>query len=373
MPAFSHPRVSRRYHFGIPGLIYVGITLFIAVGAFNSQNNLLFWTFGLALGLLVVSGIISGSMLMGIHVHREFISQAAVGDPLLIRYRVSNRNRVFPLFAITIDELSTSPRHVPTFLSRIFGKHHHRHPPRTEPARAFATHVGPRESVFAHASPVALRRGPVHLSTIRISSSFPFGLIRKSVTFTQRSTALIHPKPTHVERVPVTPAGGFGSDVRSARPGEGDEFHSLREFREGDALRSIAWRASARRGRMLVKQFVASSPARLLIELDLARAPEREHDDELAISSAAGLALAATRTGIAVAVQESGAGFIVPMGAGPAQAGRVLDELALIDLSRPRVAALAPDLASPGLTRLTIRAGESVPSTTAPPAAEGAA
>lgn len=358
-PAFAAPRAIRRYHFGVPGLIYVGVTLLIAVGAFNSQNNLLFWTFGLALGLLVVSGLISGSMLMGVSVRREFVGRAAVGDPLLIRYRVSNRNRVFPLFAISIEELSTRhPRHIP-LAARFFSRNRNSVPlPSLSATRAFASHVGPHESVVAEASPVALRRGTVRFSSIRVHSSFPFGLIKKSITFIQPAHALIHPKPTHVERVPVAPAAGYGSDTRSARAGEGEEFHSLREFRTGDALRSVAWRASARRNQLMVKQFVAASPARLLIELDLARTPELAEVDERSISSAAGIALAATRTGIAVAVQELGGGMIVSMGAGPAQATRVLDELALLDLSHPRAAHDSDVDSAPGLTRMRVRAQE---------------
>lgn len=238
---------------------------------------------------------------------------------------------------------------------------------RIEPVRAFAHHVGPRESVFAEARAVALRRGPIRLGSVRVQSSFPFGLIRKSVTFTQPAEALIHPKATHVERVPMSASGGFGSDVRSARAGDGDEFHSLREFREGDALRTIAWRASARRNTPMVKQFVASSPARLLIELELARAADRSGDDERSISAAAGLALAASRSGIAVAVQERGGGVIVPMGVGTGQAGRVLDELALLDLSRPRAGTAGFIDGAPGLTRLVIRDGQTAAPASARP------
>src|SRR5207253_2912685 len=38
----SPARPLRRYHFHAPGLVYILVTLFIAIGAINSQNNLLF-------------------------------------------------------------------------------------------------------------------------------------------------------------------------------------------------------------------------------------------------------------------------------------------------------------------------------------------
>src|ERR1041385_4840021 len=56
----------RRYHFHGPGLVYILVTLFIAMGAINSQNNLLFAALGLAIGGLLISGIISGGALLGV-------------------------------------------------------------------------------------------------------------------------------------------------------------------------------------------------------------------------------------------------------------------------------------------------------------------
>ena len=53
------PKVRRRYRLRFPAYIYMLVTVFIAVGAFNSQNNLLFWAFGLSLAAMVVSGILS--------------------------------------------------------------------------------------------------------------------------------------------------------------------------------------------------------------------------------------------------------------------------------------------------------------------------
>jgi hypothetical protein len=40
--------VSRRYHLHFPGLVYIATTVMLAFGAVQSQNNLLFWAFGIA-------------------------------------------------------------------------------------------------------------------------------------------------------------------------------------------------------------------------------------------------------------------------------------------------------------------------------------
>jgi len=98
-------RIVRRYHFHAPGVLYVAVTLFLALGAINSQNNLLFAALGLAIGGLLVSGIISGASLLGLRVERDPIVHASVGAPLTVSYTISNTNRFFPAFGLGVMEL----------------------------------------------------------------------------------------------------------------------------------------------------------------------------------------------------------------------------------------------------------------------------
>ena len=56
------PRPTRRrYELHSPGILYLTITVFLAIGSINSQNNLLFIVFGLLAGGVVASGVLSGS------------------------------------------------------------------------------------------------------------------------------------------------------------------------------------------------------------------------------------------------------------------------------------------------------------------------
>lgn len=342
-------RVHRRYHFGVPALVYIGVTLLIAVGAFNAQNNLLFWSFGLSLGVLIVSGVVSGAILTGVDVQREMIGEAWAGQPVRMRYRVTNRNRFVPLFALRLQDVL-----LPNNPQRAGAMH---------TPRAFVHHVGPGETVTVIASALATRRGAIELSGVRIESSFPFGLIRKSVQFDQLAHTIIRPDPIGGDRLSIRPSPGIGTEVRSRRAGTGDDFHSLREFRVGDTVRDIAWRVSARRGRLMVKQSVASSPARLDILLELARTPARSVQDERTISAAAGVALSALKTGIAVGLSEPGGVVHVPLGVGAAHVGQLLDALSLIDTAAPpplhtdHPARGLRSEATPGVTRLRVHDG----------------
>ncbi len=354
MPRDARPsqRPRRRYHFGSPALVYILVTLLLALGAFNSQNNLLFWAFGFSLAILVVSGTLSGAMLMGIEVRRDRVADAEVGSPLTIRYRVRNRNRLMPAFALSIDELPAdftpkNPHSPPPRAGRTSGTHSTI--TRVEQPRAFVAHLGPRDSIVVTASPRAIRRGPISFRAFVVSTSFPFGLVRKSLVFAESASAVIRPAPIAVEVPALAEQLGPSESDRSGRlRGPGDEFHSLREYNPGDNPRAIAWKPSARRGTLLVRQSLAPAPQRLWIVLRLRIDPEYpDMLDEQAIGiaaaiihraragSAAGTAAHGGRDDLAIGLAVPVVGLLVPPNIHPGQADRLLRELGLIELGPP--------------------------------------
>jgi uncharacterized protein (DUF58 family) len=55
---------------------------------------------------------------------------------------------------------------------------------------------------------------------------------------------------------------------RLHRPGGGSELLDLREYRPGDPLKTIAWKPSARRDRLITKEFESDVPVRCVLFLD---------------------------------------------------------------------------------------------------------
>ena len=96
--------IRRRYHIKVGGLVFLLVAVFIGVAAFNSQANLLFWTFGLMMGALITSGIISGAMLAGLRVRRLLPDHGAVDEPLII-LRQRRHNHLGPLLAHFLRDL----------------------------------------------------------------------------------------------------------------------------------------------------------------------------------------------------------------------------------------------------------------------------
>ena len=64
------------------------------------------------------------------------------------------------------------------------------------------------------------------------------------------------------------------------RRGQGQEFHQLREFREGDSLRQIDWKATARQRTPIAREYQDERDQQIIFMLDCGRRM-RSQDDEL--------------------------------------------------------------------------------------------
>lgn len=64
------------------------------------------------------------------------------------------------------------------------------------------------------------------------------------------------------------------------RRGQGQEFHQLREFREGDSLRQIDWKATARHRTPIAREYEDERDQQIIFMLDCGRRM-RSQDDEL--------------------------------------------------------------------------------------------
>ncbi len=72
----------------------------------------------------------------------------------------------------------------------------------------------------------------------------------------------------------MAPAAGrrAGAQVPMRTRGSGTELLELRDYHAGDSLRTLAWKASARRGRLLVREFEQEQQLDVMIVIDAGRA-----------------------------------------------------------------------------------------------------
>lgn len=94
-------------------------------------------------------------------------------------------------------------------------------------------------------------RGWLSPGRLKIWTEQPLGLFVIWSWINPELSILVYPK---IEPdAPPLPKGSSGHGERST-PGDGDDFSGLREYRNGDPQRRIAWKASARHDALLVRE-----------------------------------------------------------------------------------------------------------------------
>jgi uncharacterized protein (DUF58 family) len=96
------------------------------------------------------------------------------------------------------------------------------------------------------------RRGWLDLERIRLSTTQPLGLVRAWSWVWPDAPLLVYAAPE--TQAPPLPQGD-GDPLHTRVHASGDELHQLRPYRAGDAPRSIAWKHSARRDTLLVREY----------------------------------------------------------------------------------------------------------------------
>jgi uncharacterized protein (DUF58 family) len=133
--------------------------------------------------------------------------------------------------------------------------------------------------------------------------------------------------------------------LQRRRRGEGQSFHQLREYRQGDALRSIDWKASARTRKLIAREYEEERDQRVVFLIDCGRRMTAQdgplsHFDHM-LNAALLLAYVSLRQGDAVGLMTMGTEAI---GATRFMAPR--KSAAAIGLVLNAVYALQPTLAS---------------------------
>ncbi len=138
-------------------------------------------------------------------------------------------------------------------------------------------------------------RGTISLGPLVAELRDPLGLLRRSRTVAGVDTVVVAPR-AHLVDMPELGNGPLGRHLlaQARRLGPG-EFHSLREYADGDEPRTIHWRASARTDKLLVKQHSVEGLRRMLVLLDSDRASYADSSSfERAVTVAASLVRSAT-------------------------------------------------------------------------------
>ena len=164
-------------------------------------------------------------------------------------------------------------------------------------------------------------RGRFRTGPLTVRTADPFGLVQLDRQFVATSEVLVTPQI--VPLPPLRGAGGAGStgDARPHRIGVvGQDDVLVREYQQGDDVRRVHWRSTARRGQLMVRREEQSWDPSASILLDSragAHAGSGIYSSlEWAVSAAASIGLHFLADGYGVEIYEANGPLHVNAGAG---------------------------------------------------------
>jgi len=199
---------------------------------------------------------------------------------------------------------------------------------------------GRREVTYSVRSEV---RGRYHLGPLAIRLTDPFGMCELQRSFSSRDTLVVTPA---VQSLPVVALSGewTGSGESRSRSiaSSGEDDAGTREYRQGDDLRRVHWRSTARLGQLMVRREEQPWQARCTLLLDTrSRAHGGEGPGssfEWGVSAAASIGVHLVRHGYFVRLLTDTGAHVAsaahdPSGVGSDFEGALLDALSVVETS----------------------------------------
>jgi uncharacterized protein (DUF58 family) len=199
----------------------------------------------------------------------------------------------------------------------------------------------------------ASRRGVYEVGPLVAVAGDPLGLVQRETVVAEPFELLVHPRVELVSDRPLTRQfedPPIRPPVSKPWP-SGLEFYGMREYTPGDDLRRIVWRASARTGKIMVREAEQGITDHITIMLDTDRGRHSRDGEGVSESFEAGVRVAASlgvrhlREGYEVKTETNAGPLTRPLRGATSQL-ILLDNLARVDLSREPLAAMTTRLLS---------------------------
>lgn len=236
----------------------------------------------LLIALPVVAALVVGRTRLRLQVHRSLApDQVPVGGQATVDLTLTNQGRMPAGLLLLEDRIPYVLGHRPRFV---------------------VDRVSPnwrRTVSYPVKSDV---RGLFQVGPLMLTVADPFGLVETSRTFTRSQNLLVTPR---VYKLPTVRLGadraGSGENRPRAIAAAGEEDATVREYRDGDDLRRVHWRSTARRGSLMVRREEQPWQSRCAIFLDARTTSHHGHGPsaslEWAVSAAASVGTDVIRRG----------------------------------------------------------------------------
>jgi uncharacterized protein (DUF58 family) len=310
--ALVYPERGQRTIPTVPGMMLIGLALGIGTAAYNSSSNILFITLSLLLSGLVLSGVWSWINFRGVAWRLRVPGPWRAGQAGTVLVETAKPRARLPSYGLGFEVVARAveppERQRAEATLRAGGREVRAILTRAEGSLARARlplrgRLAPGQTAVLEWPCTPERRGCLRVELLAVGSLFPFGFLRKEMAGGARQEVTVWPATIPYVRFGATPGRRGAGPQRARWSGGGSDLVALRRYTMGDSHRLIHWKASARTGRLLVRQCAAevSAGCVLWFDADGARWP-RAGQFETGVSLAATLAEDLFRVGSLAAV-----------------------------------------------------------------------
>ncbi len=221
------------------GLVFALMVLVMLLSAMNYSNSMAFGVGFLLAGMGLVAMHHTHRNLLGLRVHGLGAEPVFAGQTARFRLRLENPAATVRS-GIELDTRDGTGDHCD---------------------------LPPGTSAVLTLPCAAARRGRLSAPRFQLACRYPLGLFRAWSPLELEMDTLVYPRPA--DSAPPIPAvhGPYGRQA-SEQSGGQEDFHGLRDYRQGDPWRHIAWHALAREQGLTTKLFAEPLDERRWLDWD---------------------------------------------------------------------------------------------------------
>jgi len=273
--ALIFPRREQHMVPTVSGVLLITVSLGIGSAAYNSSNNILFITLSLLLACLILSGVLSWFNFSRIRWRLLFPPVARAGQKTTLSLELVNGKKLLPTYGLEcLVTASPALRDGPALPQTTFTakgqdvKAIFRHVPEEVSGRLrLIGRLDPEDTVQLDWDWLPPHRGRWEIALRNVGSFFPFGFFNKKLSARLVRDLTVWPAPVDYQQHQANSFRWAGMTSRTARAGSGSDLLALRRYSAGDSHRLINWKASARTGQLLVRQFAAETTESYSLQL----------------------------------------------------------------------------------------------------------
>lgn len=230
------------------GAVLILVAFLLGSAALNTAQNVLYIALAMVLSGFLVSGVLSWFNLKGCRWRLIGPDPCRVGEPAVVQIEFHNGKSWLPAYGFEFrlqawsSDLKAS---VPC-------------PGPVDPGltQRFVWDFTPRQ------------RGPEQLRLETLTSQYPFGFLKRSIRDSVAVDLQVWPARCPYRWYPSTGLSRPGQRNQPLARGDGIELARIRPYSPGDALNRVHWKASARTGRLQVKELDDPVGAHFHLQVD---------------------------------------------------------------------------------------------------------